>query len=85
MVSPKEQAQKVETVAEGETTINPLKGVVDMLDPQVQIRIIDLAWQWAKETLQRLPGPKAQQTRIEARAVGFDQAYKAILKTISEG
>ena len=55
-----------------------------MLDPQVQICIIDLAWQWAKETLQRLPGPRTQQTRIEARAAGFDLAYKAILETIGE-
>jgi len=55
-----------------------------MLDPQVQIHIVDLAWKWAKDTLQPRPGPKTQQTRIEARAVGFDQAYKAILKTISE-
>ena len=55
-----------------------------MLDPQVQIRIIDLAWQWARETLERRPGPRTQQARIEARAAGFDLAYKAILETISE-
>jgi len=61
-----------------------LKEVADMLDPQVQLRIIDLAWQWAEKTLQPLPGPKTQQTRIAARAAGFDLAYKAILETISE-
>lgn len=53
-----------------------------MIDPQVQMHIIDLAWQWAKETLQPRPGPKTQETRIQARAEGFDMAYRAILKTI---
>ncbi len=55
-----------------------------MLDPQVQIRIIDLAWQWAEKTLQPVPGLKTPQTRIAARAAGFDLAYKAILETIGE-
>ena len=53
-----------------------------MIDPQVQIHIIDLAWQWAKETLQPRPGPRTQETRIQARAEGFDIAYRAILRTI---
>jgi len=53
-----------------------------MLDPQVQIHIINLAWQWTKETLQPRPGPKTQETRLQARADGFDMAYKAILRTI---
>ena len=53
-----------------------------MLDPQVQIHIIDLAWRWAQDTLQPLPGPKTQQTRIQARAEGFDLAYKFILETV---
>ena len=53
-----------------------------MLDPQVQIRIIDLAWQWAKDTLQPLPGPKTQENRIQARVVGFHNAYRAIVKTV---
>jgi hypothetical protein len=53
-----------------------------MLDPQVQIRIIDLAWEWAKVTLERGSGPRTQFTRIEARAKGFDQAYKSIIKTV---
>jgi hypothetical protein len=55
-----------------------------MLDPQVQIRIIDLAWQWAEKTLQPISGPRTQKARIEARAVGFDLAYKAILEIIGE-
>ena len=53
-----------------------------MLDPQVQIHIINLAWQWAKETLQPRPGTKTQEARLQARADGFDMAYKAILGTI---
>jgi hypothetical protein len=56
-----------------------------MLDPQVQIRIIDLAWEWAKVTLQPRPGPRTWKTKIQARAEGFDEAYKAILKTIQAG
>jgi len=55
-----------------------------MLDPQVQIRIIDLAREWAKETLQPLRGPRTQETRIGARAIGFEMAYKAILETVGE-
>ena len=53
-----------------------------MLDPQVQIRIIDLAWEWAKVTLERRPGTRTQQSRIQVRADGFDQAYKSIIKTV---
>jgi len=60
------------------------KEAVHMLDPQVQVRIIDLAWQWAEKTLQPVPGPKTQQTRIAARAIDFEMAYKAILETIGE-
>jgi len=56
-----------------------------MLDPQVQIRIIDLAWEWAKVTLAPRQGPKSWKTRIQARAEGFDEAYKAIVKTVQGG
>ena len=56
-----------------------------MLDPQVQIRIIDLAWLWAKETLQPRRGPRTTETRIFTRAEAFDLAYKYILKTIQGG
>jgi hypothetical protein len=53
-----------------------------MLDPQVQIRIIDLAWQWAKDTMEPRPEGRAQVKLIEDRAKNFDQAYKAIVKTV---
>ena len=53
-----------------------------MMDPQVQIHIIDLAWQWAKETLQPRPGPRTQENRLQARADGFDMAYRAIMRTL---
>jgi len=53
-----------------------------MLDPQVQIKIIELATQWAKETLQPAPGPRNQQTRIQARITGFELAYTGIAKAI---
>ena len=55
-----------------------------MLDPQVQIRIIDLAWEWVKDTMEPAPSGRAQVKLIEDRAKSFDQAYKAILKTIGE-
>ena len=48
-----------------------------MLDPQVQIRIIDLAAKWAD--LKSVP---SGQEFIEAKPKYFDQAYKAILKTV---
>ena len=53
-----------------------------MINPQVQMHIIDLAWQWAKETLQPRLGPRTQENRLLARAEGFDMAYRAILGTI---
>jgi len=53
-----------------------------MLDPQVQIRIIDLAWLWAKETMQPRRGPRTTESRILARAEAFDLAYKYIFNTI---
>lgn len=56
-----------------------------MVDSQVQVRIIDLAWEWAKATMPPARGPRMQETRIEARAKGFDQAYRAILKTVESG
>lgn len=52
------------------------------LDPQVQIRIIELAWQWVKDTMTLAPSGRTQEQAIEARAKTFDQAYKAILKTV---
>ncbi len=48
-----------------------------MLDPQVQIRIIELAWQWA-DKLTAPPGSDY----IEAKTKYFDRVYKAILKTV---
>jgi len=53
-----------------------------MLDPQVQIRIIDLAWEWAKVTLVPRRGPRTWKSRIQARAEGFEEAYKAIVKIV---
>jgi hypothetical protein len=53
-----------------------------MLDPQVQIRIIDLALQLAKDStnIAHVSATKWYDTTIE----NFDKTYKAILKTISE-
>lgn len=53
-----------------------------MLDPQVQIRIIDLAAKWLEDTRTITPGGTTQKAGIEKRAEAFDQAYKAILKTV---
>jgi hypothetical protein len=48
------------------------------LDPQVQIRIIELAWKYAENT-NKQQGPYAGKTTIEI----FDEAYKAIVKTVA--
>jgi len=53
-----------------------------MLDPQVQIRIIDLANKWTELASQSIS--KAE-SMIEEKARRFDQAYKAMLKTIEPG
>ena len=52
------------------------------LDPQVQIRIIDLAAKWAGDIEQG--GMGGRETPINKTAKYFDQAYKAILKTLTE-
>ncbi len=44
--------------------------------------IIELADDWSKDTKPASPNPTTQQ-EIEARAEGFDQAFKAILKTVT--
>jgi len=50
-----------------------------MLDPQVQIRIIDLAEEWSKIAIPRATPEKEWFTQ---KAENFDKAYKAILKTV---
>jgi len=57
------------------------KEVFYMLDPQVQIRIIELARELANKPIVKARTPEdwvAEKTTL------FDQAYKAILGTISE-
>ena len=49
------------------------------LDPQVHIRIIDLAAKWAEHK----PVPAARE-EITTRAEYFNHAYKAIVKTVSK-
>lgn len=53
------------------------------IDPQVQIRIIDLASTWADRyvSVERDDPPKQ---RIHKVAETFDWAYKAIVKTVTE-
>ncbi len=54
------------------------------LDPQVQIRVIDLAAKWLEQTTPHT-GQAGQETLIQRRAERFDQAYKAIAKSVKEG
>lgn len=51
------------------------------LDPQVQIRIIDLAEKWADYAMPRI---ESQETGLTLRTEKFDKAYKAIRETVSE-
>lgn len=57
------------------------KEVFHMLDPQVQIRIIELAWELANKPIVKSRRPDDW---IAEKAELFDQAYKAMLGTISE-
>ena len=43
----------------------------------------ELADDWSKDVKANFPSPSASQN-IEARAKAFDQAYKAIIKTVTE-
>jgi len=52
-----------------------------MLDPQVQIRIIDLAEEWAKVAMPRDTG--SGEAWFTQKAEIFDKAYKAIVKTVT--
>jgi hypothetical protein len=53
---------------------------MDKIDPQVQVRIIDLAAKWSDET--RDMGRPSEDT-INRQDKLFDKAYKAIVKTVS--
>jgi len=53
-----------------------------MLDPDVKMQIIDLASEWVK---MKPPAPNATwESTIKILSERFDQAYKALVKTISE-
>ncbi len=54
------------------------------LDPQVQIRIIDVAEKWVVDTRESTPSGAGSETLIKRKAERFDQAYKAIIKTVKE-
>lgn len=53
--------------------------MAEKLDPQVQIRIIDLANKWSELATQSM---SSAERMIEEKAKRFDQAYKAITKTL---
>lgn len=57
------------------------KEVFHMLDPQVQIRIIELAWELANKPTIKTRRPDDW---IAEKLELFDQVYKALLGTISE-
>lgn len=52
-----------------------------MLDPQVQKQIMEIAWSLANKPIVKARTPEDW---IAEKAQLFDQAYKAILGTISE-
>jgi hypothetical protein len=54
---------------------------MDKLDPQVQIRIIDLAEKWTGNVD---VGTSGRENAINLTAKYFDQAHKAIIKTLTE-
>jgi len=49
---------------------------------QVQIRMIDLAWEWVSKRTPPVKGDRPDAI-IEELAKYFDQAYKAITKTVA--
>ena len=53
---------------------------MDKLDPQVQIRAIDLAEKWSDTTRHE---PRPSEDTINRQIKLFDKAYEAIVKTVS--
>ncbi len=51
------------------------------LDPQVQIRIIDLAWQMLDKNIVH-PGRSNTEVEIRNWTDNFDKVYKALVKTV---
>ena len=51
------------------------------LDPQVQIRIIELAWEWVEKGSGGF-GAASAKLMIEEKEKRFDRAYQAILNTV---
>ena len=50
------------------------------MNPEIQIRIIDLAWEWVTKT--ERPIISSAEVMIRRLSKDFDQAYKAILSTV---
>ncbi len=55
--------------------------MVDKIDPQVQIRILDIAEKWADIFMQR--DVQSTEAAFNKRIENFDKAYKAITKTVA--
>ena len=51
------------------------------LVPEVQIHLIDLAWKIAEKTTRENAGTR--ENVVKERLERFDQAYKAVVKTIT--
>jgi hypothetical protein len=52
------------------------------LDPQVQIRAMELAITWSNHA--DVPQNQTPEAYTKIKAERFDQAYKAIIKTLNE-
>ena len=57
--------------------------MADNLDPQVQLRIIDLAQEWMVQLRPVLPKSRVIDTAIEYRIEVFDKLYKGIVKAVT--
>jgi len=53
---------------------------MDMLDPQVQVKLIEVAWKMVE--LSRIGESASKAQPIEENAKKFDEAYKAISKSV---
>ena len=57
--------------------------MVNNLDPQVQIRIIDLAQEWMAQMKPVFPKSRSIEFAMATRIELFDKLYKAIAKSVT--
>jgi len=58
--------------------------MAEKLDPQIQLRVIDLAWEFMLQMKPVLPKSRYLEGAMSTRIEVFEKLYKALVKVITE-